>query len=66
MTKTVKAKVTPVPFGVITVDGLMLPDGSFGISVSQAAELLHFATPNNATKAVKALLGKGFPLSSSG
>jgi hypothetical protein len=42
---TEKAKVAKVLFGSFEIDGLMMPDGSFGVVVPQAASL--FYIPNN-------------------
>lgn len=56
---TEKAKVAKVLFGSFEIDGLMMPDGSFGVVVPQAASL--FYIPNNQTsRDFKALLGKDF------
>ena len=33
--KTEKAKVAKDPFGTFEIDGLMMPDGSFGVGVPQ-------------------------------
>lgn len=62
ITPTKKALVAQVEISAgITIEGLLLPDSSFGISVTQANELLSFAgSPNHAPKAVKRMLGKDF------
>jgi hypothetical protein len=52
-----KAKVEKIRLASdVEIDGLYLPDGSYGVAVSQVASLF-FITPNNATKTVKSLLG---------
>lgn len=57
--KTEKAKVAKVPLGSFEIDGLMMPDGSFGVAVPQVASL--FGIPNNnASRDIKALLGADF------
>lgn len=38
MTESVKAVRAPVQIGYLTVDGFMLPDGSYRMSQTQAAE----------------------------
>ena len=54
-----KAVVSEVDLGFAQIQGLMLPDGSFAVSVPQVAELLSF--PNkNASRDIKALLGDDF------
>lgn len=58
MAQTRRAVTLTVDFGFTQVQGLMLPDGSYAIAVSQIAEHFGF-TQNNATRQVKALLGKG-------
>lgn len=57
-----KLLVAQVPIGFLTIEGLMSDGGEFFISVSQAVKLFNLATPNHATKAVKALLGKDISL----
>lgn len=56
-----KAAVAKVCLGSKTFDGLMLPNGSFAIAVSQVAEIFSL-DKTIATRRVKALLGKGSPL----
>jgi hypothetical protein len=57
-TKISKAQIADVKFGKRIIQGLMLPSGEFAIAVPQTIILLpNLATPNNATKAVKRLLG---------
>jgi hypothetical protein len=54
-----KAIVSKVLIGRIEIDGLMLPDGSFEIGVPQVTTLFRFDT-NQASRALKPLLGEGF------
>lgn len=56
---TQKAIVCPIPFGEFEIQGLMLPDGTFAIGVSQVAELFSF-DKNQASRKLKVLLQKGF------
>ncbi len=56
-----KATVAQVSLGDFTFDGLLMPNGEYRIGVSQVAHL-NLVTPNNATKSVKALLGKDVKL----
>lgn len=54
-----KAIVSTITYAGMTFEGLMLPDGSYQIGVSQLSALLQF--PNkNASREVKGILGKGF------
>lgn len=56
-----KAIVAQVQIGLITIEGLMAPNGDFGVGVSQIAE--HFSLDKTiATREVKSLLGKGLQL----
>ena len=58
-----KAKVTQVPLGSISVEGLMLPDGTFGIAVPQIAKLFSDSINQfHASRDIKSLLGKDFQL----
>lgn len=58
-----KARVTTVQIGNLKVEGLMFPNGDFGIAVSQVIKILpNSITQNHATRQVKALLGKTSPL----
>jgi hypothetical protein len=53
-----KAVVAQIDFGYTKVEGLMLPDGSYRMGVSQIINLLpSLTTLNNATRDVKVLLG---------
>jgi len=56
-----KAIIAQIDFGFTQIEGLMLPDGSYGISITQAQRLLVFSSsPHLALKSLKVLLGKGF------
>jgi len=59
MAQTRKAVTLTVDFGFTQVQGLMLPDGSYAIAVSQIAELIG-ASKNTASRNFKRLLGEGF------
>lgn len=60
---TEKARISTVTLGNIEVEGIMLPNGDFGILVQQVAKLLpNSVTQNNATRSTKALLDKNNPL----
>ena len=54
---TEKARVTKVQIGEVFVKGIMLPDGSYGIAVSQVCELFLFRQ-NQASRDLKPLLPK--------
>jgi len=56
---TSNAVVAPVKIGLIEIQGLMLPDGSFAISVPQVASLFSIAQKNS-SRDFKALLGGDF------
>ncbi len=56
---TIKAEIATVAFGPLTIQGLMNENGEFGVAVPQVAEHLQF-DGNQASRTVKALLGKGF------
>jgi len=62
VTKTSKAVVTTVKIGAdMELEGLMLPDGSYAISISQANTLLAFSsTQNHASQSLKRILGAAF------
>ncbi len=56
-----KAKIATVDFGFCKVEGLMLPDGSYLIAVTQANHFLKFAAhPNYASRSLKRLLKGDF------
>jgi hypothetical protein len=64
MTESTKAVKASIPFGTITIDGFQLPDGSYRMSQTQAAECVGL-TERNAreflqSKAIKSLLGEGY------
>ena len=54
-----KATVTEIDLGLLQIDGLLLPDNQYAVSVSQTAELFSFDT-NQASRGIKPLLGEGF------
>lgn len=65
--ESVKAARTTIQIGSFSVDGFMLPDGSYRMSLSQVAECVELA-PRNAfdflrSKAFKSLMGEGFAVS---
>ena len=57
-----KATTATIVFLGTELKVLLMPDESFRISVSQVYNAGFLATPNNATKETKAILGKDFPL----
>lgn len=54
-----KAQIATINLGFTEFDGLMMPDGSYGIAVPQVAELFQI-DKNQASRDFKALLGEGF------
>jgi len=58
MTTTTKATVTNVNLGEIEIEGLMMPCGTYAISVRQANALINFARNDNASKFLKSALGE--------
>ncbi|HEY9629081.1 MAG TPA: hypothetical protein V6C84_17400 [Coleofasciculaceae cyanobacterium] len=64
MTGSVKAMRATVTLGDLTIDGFMLPDGSYRMSQTQAAECIGKPEINArrflVSKAIKALLGEGY------
>lgn len=64
MTESVRAVRAPVQIGPLTVDGFMLPDGSYRMSQTQAAECVGKPEINARrfldSKAIKSLLGQGY------
>lgn len=64
MSETVKAQRTDIAIGSLTVDGFMLPDGSYRMSQTQAAEAVDLSERNARdflrSKAIKGLLGEGY------
>ena len=59
MTQTEKARVTNVQIGLIEVEGLMFPNGSFGIAIPQIADLVG-TSKNTASRDFKRLMGEEF------
>lgn len=55
----ITATVTQVQIGPSTLQGLMTEDGVFGVAVPQLSEQFQF-DKNQASRKLKALLGKGF------
>lgn len=64
MTESLKATRASILIGSIAVDGFMLPDGSYRMSQTQAAECVGKPEINArrflSSKAIKSLLGKGY------
>ena len=64
MTDSVKATRATVTLGSLTVDGFMLPDGSYRMSQTQVAECIQddavYARNFLASRALKALRGEGY------
>jgi hypothetical protein len=64
MTESVRAVRASVQIGSLTVDGFMLPDGSYRMSQTQAAECVGLSERNAReflqSKALKTLLGEGY------
>ncbi len=64
MTESVRAVRASVQIGLLTVDGFMLPDGSYRMSQTQAAECVGLSERNAReflhSKALKSLLGEGY------
>jgi hypothetical protein len=55
------ATVAPVPFGNIEIEGLLLENGEFAVSVQQLNELISFSASNNvASRDLKRILGEDF------
>jgi hypothetical protein len=58
-----KAKVAAVAIGTVSVEGLLLPDGKFAVSLRQLRELAFPSiTQNNALRELKSACGKDFQL----
>lgn len=64
MSESIKATRTIVQIGSLTVDGFMLPDGSYRMSQTQAAEAVGLVERNARdflrSNALKSLLGEGY------
>ena len=64
MTDSTRATRATVVIGSLTIDGFMLPDGSYRMSLTQAAECIGLTTRNASdflqSKAFKALMGGGY------
>lgn len=62
--ETIKAQRTTISIGDLEVEGFRLPDGSYRMSQTQAAECVQKPEINARrflnSKAIKALLGKGY------
>jgi hypothetical protein len=58
-TNILKADVTVVKMGLREIEGLMFENGDFGIAVPQICSIFQIER-NQASKGIKALLGKGF------
>ncbi len=69
MTDAIRATRTTVTIGSIQVDGFMLPDGSYRMSLSQAAQMVDLSARNAfdflRSKAIKSLLGEDYTVSAS-
>ena len=55
----IKAQVTTVKIGLIEIEGLMLPDGTFGVAVPQICSLFQI-DKNQGSRKIKSILGKDF------
>ena len=53
------AEIANVQVGSLTIEGVMFPDGSYGIAIPQVASLF-LESQNQASQTVKRLLGKDF------
>ncbi|NES17908.1 MAG: hypothetical protein F6K41_03050 [Symploca sp. SIO3E6] len=64
MTESIRATRASVQIGSLEVDGFMLPDGSYRMSQTQAAECVGLSERNARdflrSKALKSLLGEGY------
>jgi hypothetical protein len=62
-----KATRTMIPIGPLEVEGFMLPDGTYRMSLSQAAEIVGLIARNAfeflESKAFKTLAGEGYTVS---
>ena len=57
--KSDRAQVTLIQIGLTEIEGLLLSDGRFAISVSQVCSVFQFLN-KNAVREVQALLGNDF------
>jgi hypothetical protein len=64
VTDSVKATRATVTLGSIVIDGFMLPDGAYRMSLTQAAETVDLGVQNASdflrSKALKSLAGEGY------
>lgn len=64
MTDSLKANRESITIGSTTIDGFMLPDGSYRMSITQAAQSVGLKVQNASdflrSKALKSLLGEGY------
>ena len=56
---TIKAEITQVAIGTLSLEGLMSENGDFGVAVPQITEKFRF-DKNQASRDLNTLLGKGF------
>ena len=57
---SIKAEITPVSIGHLTIEGLMNENGEFGVAVPQLASI-NLVPQNRSVKQLNALLGEAFP-----
>ena len=55
----IKAEITPVRIGHLSIEGLMNENGEFGVAVPQLSDL-KLVPPNRSAKQLQALVGNGF------
>lgn len=61
--KLKKALVASVDFGDTKIEGLQMPDGTYGVTARQANDILQFSThPTHISRTVKRSLGKDYRL----
>ena len=67
MTESSRARRSAVQLETFTVDGFMLPDGSYRMSLSQAAECVGLSARNAfdflQSRTFKTLMGEGYTVS---